>query len=211
MCHVLSCLLSWPHPPCYLIIGSCPKQCVPCYPPHLLPIYSPCVCSPVPDRRRMLCVLCVLPCLVQPCQSVFPYGVVFVCLFCFTVNKKPFSSCNWVLACIPAPTPDRTNWPKMRTQQKKGLHRPPASTLASPLYKRILQFKALSSLRQQGTDMRRFALEFSNAAEGLGFNDAALKDVFNSALDDPLNWWRMRGLDRLTFGGICGVPGTSPS
>ncbi len=41
--------------------------------------------------------------------------------------------------------------------------------------------------------MRRFALEFSGAAEGLGFNEAALKDLFNSALDEPLNCWRIEG------------------
>ncbi len=56
-----------------------------------------------------------------------------------------------------------------RTQRRKGLHRPPpASTLSSPLYERILQFKALSSFRQQGTDVRMFAQKFSDAAEGLG-------------------------------------------
>ncbi len=48
--------------------------------------------------------------------------------------------------------------------------------------------------------MRRFALEFSVAAEGLGYNDEALKDLFNSALDEPLSWWRMSGLDHLAFG-----------
>ncbi len=91
----------------------------------------------------------------------------------------------------------------MRTQWRKGLHRPPpASTLSSPLYQRILQFRALSSLRQQGTDVRRFTLEFSGAAEGLGLNEAALKDLFNSAMDEPLNCWRMRGLDHLTFVGF---------
>ncbi len=30
----------------------------------------------------------------------------------------------------------------------------------------------------------------------------ALKDLFNSALDEPLNWWRMRGLNHLTFVGF---------
>ncbi len=91
----------------------------------------------------------------------------------------------------------------MRTQRRKGLHRPPpASTLSSPLYERILQFRALSCLRQQGTDVRMFAQQFSDAAEGLGFNHAALKDMFNSVLDEPLNWWRMRGLDHLTFVGF---------
>ncbi len=48
--------------------------------------------------------------------------------------------------------------------------------------------------------MRKFALKFSGAAEGLGYNDAALNDLFNSALDEALNWWRMKGLDHLTFG-----------
>ncbi len=48
--------------------------------------------------------------------------------------------------------------------------------------------------------MRRFAVEFSGAAEGLGYNDAALKDLFNSAPNEPLSWWRMRGLGHLTFG-----------
>ncbi len=43
-------------------------------------------------------------------------------------------------------------------------------------------------------------MEFSGAAEGLGYNDEALKDLFNSALDEPLSWWRMSGLDHLTFG-----------
>ncbi len=84
----------------------------------------------------------------------------------------------------------------MRTQQRRGLGRSPPS----PLYQRILQYEALSSCRQQGNDMRRFAVEFSGAAEGLGYNDEALKDLFNSALDEPLSWWRMSGLDHLTFG-----------
>ncbi len=42
-------------------------------------------------------------------------------------------------------------------------------------------------------------MEFSGAAEGLGYNEAALKDLFNSALDEPLSWWRMRGQNHLTF------------
>ncbi len=88
----------------------------------------------------------------------------------------------------------------MRTQQRRGLGRPPPTTMSSPLFQRILQFEALSSCRQQGNNVRRFAVEFSGAAEGLGYNDAALKDLFNSALDEPLSWWRMRGLDHLNFG-----------
>lgn len=75
----------------------------------------------------------------------------------------------------------------MRTQQKKGLCHPPASTLSSHLYDCILQFKALSSLLQWGTDPRKFALKFSDAADGLGLNDADLEDLFNYSLEEPLN------------------------
>ncbi len=66
-----------------------------------------------------------------------------------------------------------------------GSHRPLTTNVSSPLYQRILQFQALSSLRQQGTDVRKFALRFSGAVEGLGYNDAALKVLFNSALEEP--------------------------
>ncbi len=58
--------------------------------------------------------------------------------------------------------------------------------------------------------MRRFAVEFSGAAEGLGYNDAALKDLFNSALDEPLSWWRMMGAGPPEFWAICGFFGTFP-
>ncbi len=100
---------------------------------------------------------------------------------------------------------------KMRTQQRRGLDHPPPATISSALYQRILQFEALSSCRQQGNDVRRFAVEFSGAAEGLDYNDEALKDLFNSALDEPLSWWRMRGLDHLTFGEFVEALARSPA
>ncbi len=87
-----------------------------------------------------------------------------------------------------------------------GSQRPPAPNVSSPLYQRIL----LSSLRQQGTDVRKFALKFNGAAEGLGYNDAALKDLFNSALEEPLDWWRMRGLYHLMFGEFVEFLGAVP-
>ncbi len=99
----------------------------------------------------------------------------------------------------------------MRTQQRRGLGRPPPDTISSPLYQRILQYEALSSCRQQGKDVRSFAVEFSGAAEGLGYNDEALKDLFNSALDEPLSWWRMSGLDHLTFGEFVEALARSPA
>lgn len=52
----------------------------------------------------------------------------------------------------------------------------------------MLHFKTLNPLRQEGTDLREFPLKFSSAAEGLELNYAAPKDLFNYALDEPLNW-----------------------
>ncbi len=54
-------------------------------------------------------------------------------------------------------------------------------------------------------------MEFSGAAEGLDYNDEALKDLFNSALDETLSWWRMRGLDHLTFGEFVEALARSPA
>ncbi len=65
--------------------------------------------------------------------------------------------------------------------------------------------------RQQGNDMRKFAMEFSGVAEGLGYNEAALKDLFNSALDEPLSWWRMRGQDHLMLGEFVEFLARSPA
>ncbi len=54
-------------------------------------------------------------------------------------------------------------------------------------------------------------MEFSGATEGLGYNEAALKDLFNSALDEPLSWWRMRGQNHLTFGEFVEFLARSPT
>ncbi len=66
----------------------------------------------------------------------------------------------------------------------------------------MLQLNALSSLSQQGTDLREFALVFRNAAEGLGYNDSALKDLFNYALDEPISHWRVLGCEQAYFEGF---------
>ncbi|XDV26364.1 hypothetical protein PO909_030107, partial [Leuciscus waleckii] len=86
----------------------------------------------------------------------------------------------------------------MRIQQKDS-HQPPITPVSCPHYERIMRFSNLASLRQQGTRMKEFALKFSAAAEGLGLGDAALKDLFNYALDEPRSYWTMIGLERLTF------------
>ncbi len=72
---------------------------------HTLPIYSPCVCSPVPDCCWMFPVL-FLPTssLFSSCQPVKLYFL-FVC-FNLIINKKPNSSCNWVLASSLHPNPE---------------------------------------------------------------------------------------------------------
>ncbi len=90
MCHVHPCLLSCPLPSCYLILVNLLHLCFARYPPHLLPIYSPCVCSPVPVRCRMLSVLLVF-CLVLPCPSsasLFPQRGSFF-KFIFLLLLKP--------------------------------------------------------------------------------------------------------------------------
>ncbi len=86
----------------------------------------------------------------------------------------------------------------MRTQRKKSLRHPPVSTFSSPLYQRMIQLNALSSLHQRGTDLRRFR----NAAEGLGYNYSALKDLYNYELDEPISHWRMLGCEHSSFEGF---------
>ncbi|XP_016329825.1 SH3 domain-containing protein C23A1.17-like [Sinocyclocheilus anshuiensis] len=90
----------------------------------------------------------------------------------------------------------------MGNQRRMGSHRLPVSTLASPLYQRMLQLETLSSLRQRGTELREFAMEFRNAAEGLGYNDSALKDLLNYALDEPISPWSMLGCNHVSFEGF---------
>ncbi len=85
---------------------SCPTCCL-SLPPHLLRIYSPCVCSPVPVRCHMSsgCVL-ILP---FPAQAVklpvefFPQGVVFAVCFVFVFITKYNLLLYWVLASSRTP------------------------------------------------------------------------------------------------------------
>ncbi len=58
----------------------------------------------------------------------------------------------------------------------------------------------------EGTDLREFALQFRNAAEGLGYNDSTLKDLFNYALDEPISHWRMMGYEHSSFEGFLEYP-----
>ncbi len=70
----------------------------------------------------------------------------------------------------------------------------------SPLYKRMLQVATLSSLRQQGANLREFAKEFKSAAEGLNYNDAALNGLLNYALNEPSSMEGMIIMEHLSFG-----------
>ncbi len=58
--------------------------------------------------------------------------------------------------------------------------------------------------------MRKFAPKFSGVAEGLGYNDVALKDLFNSALDEHFNWCTDEEAGPPEVWGIWGVPGSFP-
>ncbi|CAM4572568.1 unnamed protein product [Leuciscus chuanchicus] len=51
----------------------------------------------------------------------------------------------------------------------------------------------------KGMNGRDFALEFSSAAEGLGLGEMSLKDLFNYALEEPVDVWTTAGLEHLTF------------
>ncbi len=58
------------------------------------------------------CVPCVLSSLFQLCpalpasQSLFPLRGCFLFVLFIIINKKPVSSCNWVLALFPSTQPD---------------------------------------------------------------------------------------------------------
>ncbi len=81
-----------------------------------------------------------------------------------------------------------------------GSIQPPASNTCIPLYQRMLQVATLSSLCQQGADLREFAKEFKSAAEGLNYNNAALKDLFNYALNEPFSMEGMIIMEHLSIG-----------
>ncbi len=108
----LSCLcamcshanLSWPHPSCYLIIDLFVPP-VPRYPPQLLPLKSPCVCSPMLVHCCMPCVLScpVLSCPVLSCP-VLSCPVLSCPVLSCPVLSCPVLSCP-VLSCPVLPCP----------------------------------------------------------------------------------------------------------
>ncbi|XDV52496.1 hypothetical protein PO909_021223 [Leuciscus waleckii] len=76
---------------------------------------------------------------------------------------------------------------------------PPDTLVILHLVQCCQESGALSSLRQQGTDLRKFAAEFLRAAEGLLLNEGPLKDLFFYALDEPMDWVLRRAYERSTF------------
>ncbi len=85
---------------------------------------------------------------------------------------------------------------QMKTQRRMGSHHPPASNVSSPLYQRIHQFQALSSLRQQGTDVKKFALRTS-VVQQRGWSTTAVLN--SSPRAPPLCTFRMLLLSLQTF------------
>ncbi|ROL53595.1 hypothetical protein DPX16_4367 [Anabarilius grahami] len=71
---------------------------------------------------------------------------------------------------------------------------PPAT-----MRERMARLRALMALRQEGWEVGCFAQTFWTMAVGLDYNDAALKEIFNRCLDDPLPQWEMEGLQILDF------------
>lgn len=61
------------------------------------------------------------------------------------------------------------------------------------------RLKALRDLRQQGLEVRAFAQFFWTMSRGLEYQEPALKEVFNLALDDPLPQWEIEQLKILDF------------
>ncbi len=71
---------------------------------------------------------------------------------------------------------------------------PPANS-----QERLTRQRGLGSLRQQGLEVRAFAQFFWTMSRGLEYQDAALKDIFNLCLDNPLPQWEMEQLRILDF------------
>uniref|UniRef100_A0A8C1XAV0 Uncharacterized protein n=1 Tax=Cyprinus carpio TaxID=7962 RepID=A0A8C1XAV0_CYPCA len=59
-----------------------------------------------------------------------------------------------------------------------------------------------TTLRQKGSEVGGLAQLFWTMAEGMGYNDEALKDLFNACLDNPVPEWEMNKLEILDFWGF---------
>ncbi len=71
---------------------------------------------------------------------------------------------------------------------------PPANS-----QERLARQRGLGALRQQGREVRAFAQFFWTMSRGLDYQDAALKDIFNLCLDNPLPQWEMEQIRILDF------------
>ncbi len=138
MCSHVDCL----SPP-ILLLNHCSSgfSCVALVTLRLSPYI---VSSPV-LIRCLSCVLrreCFMLTVLQSyaCLLVFPLrGGFCSSLFYFIIKR------NNSLHLSPRPHLSWQNGSaKMRTQQRRGLGRPPPDTISSPLYQRILQYEALS-------------------------------------------------------------------
>lgn len=90
-----SCLLSNPTHFVTWLLVHLPHLCLPHYPPHLLPIYTPCVCKPVPVCWQMFPVY-TLPVPVLPTNqvaSLFPLRGKYKPYF--LLRLSPIVSMQW--------------------------------------------------------------------------------------------------------------------
>ncbi len=121
--------------------------------------FTSCVCARVSVR---VCVRVseMFACTAVLCLPVFPLGWFLLIFVAFYYKKKTLSPALESTPYLSSGTMTERN-SQMKTHRRMGSHHPPASKVSSPLYQRIHQFQALSSLRQQGTDVKKFALRTS--------------------------------------------------
>ncbi len=83
---------------------------------------------------------------------------------------------------------------RSRTQQNESQDLAHANS-----QERLARQRVLGALRQQEREVRAFAQFFWTMSRGLDYQDAALKDIFNLCLDNPLPQWEMEQLRILDF------------
>ncbi len=131
----------------------------------------------------LLLVPCALLSIVCPLPSCYPIIVSVAPPVAFESSPSSLQS-----------IPDRTDQPIWGLSRGRGGH-PPLS--------RAPYTNASSSSRPWAPAVSRAMMWGSHGVQwcsrGVRLHEAALKDVFNSALDEPLSCWRMRGQDHLTY------------
>ncbi len=177
--------------------------------PSLPSLFSPFIISLLDCLQSCasssLMLPCVVFCLALPslcCQSVFPYGVFFVCC-CFVLyfTNKAHSPAQLSPYLI-SPQP----W--QYKLAKRGLSRDGHLPFSISLHQIVLPpsndpASKRSLFPSAGDDVRDFACNFACnffiEVDNLDYNVADIKEVFNICLDQPLSLWEMEKQGNLGF------------